>query len=96
MSVLTKIINNHWMQRHIKLLLFCAGLAVLYIFIGHLGDKKARTINKTNKEIKLLEAEYKTIKSEVMFKTSQSQLIKKAVGIGLRPLTDEAYKIETN
>ena len=67
--------------------LFLAGLAVIYIYNGHYADKIVRNISKTNSELKELQYEYKTLKSEVMFRSKQSELAKAVEPIGLKELT---------
>ena len=64
------------MVKNIPFFLFLALLAVLYIFNGHYSDKTIKDINKTAKEVKELQYEYKTLKSEVMFRSKQSELAK--------------------
>ena len=62
-------------------------LAVLYIYNGHYADKQDRRISATEKHKKELEFEYKTIKSEVIFRSKASELIKAVEPIGLKELT---------
>ena len=62
-------------------------LAVIYIYNGHYADKTIRNINQTAKEVKELQYEYKNVKSEVMFRSKQSELIKAVEPLGLKELT---------
>ena len=39
-------------------------LAIVYIYNGHYADNTVRSINKVNRELKELQYEYKTLKSE--------------------------------
>lgn len=66
--------------------LFLAVLAVLYIYNGHYADKTARNINSVSKDLKELQYEYKTVKSEVMFRSKQSELAKAVEPFGLKEL----------
>ena len=61
-------------------------LAVLYIYNGHYTDKLILKINTTEKHIKELEYEYKTIKSEVIFRSKASELVKVVEPLGLKEL----------
>ena len=79
--------NYHWIVRNISFFLFLAILAVLYIYNGHFADKTARNINKVSKELKELQYEYKTLKSELMFRSKQSELAKALELYGLKELT---------
>jgi hypothetical protein len=63
-------------------------LAVIYIYNGHFADKTIRSINKTAKEVKELQYEYKTVKSEVMFRSKQSELVKAVEPLGLKELVE--------
>ena len=82
-----KIFNYKWVAKNIPFFLFLALLAVLYIYNGHYSDKMARKINATEKHIKELEYEYKTVKSEVIFRSKASELIKAVEPLGLKELT---------
>lgn len=67
--------------------MFLALLAVIYIYNGHYADKTIRNINRTAREVKELQYEYKTVKSEVMFRSKQSELVKAVEPLGLKELT---------
>jgi hypothetical protein len=72
-------------------------LAVVYIANGHMADKTIRDISKTQKELKDLQYEYKTVKSEVMFLSEEAQVLKAAEPLGLKISTEvpQRLKIET-
>ena len=80
-----------WVMKNISFFLFLAALAVVYIYNGHYADKISRDINRTSKELKELQYEYKTLKSEVMFRSKQSELAKAVDPFGLRQLTQPPY-----
>ena len=80
-------LSYHWIMRNISYFLFLAALAVIYIYNGHYADKIVRDINRTNKELKELQYEYKTLKSEVMFRSKQSELARAVEPFGLKELT---------
>lgn len=82
-----RLLNYQWIVRNISFFLFLAVLAVVYIYNGHYADKTARDINKVSKELKELQYEYKTLKSEVMFRSKQSELAKAVEPFGLKELT---------
>lgn len=82
-----KMLNYKWIEKNIPFFLFLALLAVLYIFNGHYTDKMVRKISNTEKHIKELEYEYKTIKSEVIFRSKASELINAVSHLGLKELT---------
>jgi hypothetical protein len=80
-------LNYQSIVKQIPFFLFLALLAVIYIYNGHYADKTIRSINRTAKEVKELQYEYKTIKSEVMFRSKQSELVKAMEPLGLKELT---------
>ncbi len=83
-----KIISHKWVVRNIPFFLFLTALAVLYIYNGHYTDKLILKINTTEKKIKELEYEYKTVKSDVIFRSKASELIKAVEPLGLKELTE--------
>jgi hypothetical protein len=81
-------LNYQSLVHQVPFFLFLAVLAVVYIYNGHYADKTIRNINKTAKEVKELQWEYKTVKSEVMYKSKQSELAKAVEPVGLKELTE--------
>jgi len=77
-------INYQWVVRNVPYFLFLSVLAVLYIYNGHHYDNTIKEINRTEKELKELQYEYKTIRSEVMFRSKQSELAKAVEPLGLK------------
>ena len=85
------LMGYSWVIRNISFLLFLAALAVIYIYNGHYADKLSRDLNRTNKELKELQYEYKTLKSEVMFRSKQSELARAVEPFGLKELTQPPF-----
>jgi len=83
-----KLISHKWVVRNIPFFLFLTLMAVLYIYNGHYADKLVLKINTTEKQIKELQYEYKTIKSDVIFRSKASELIKAVEPLGLKELTE--------
>ena|ERR1700679_971541 len=79
------------MGRNIGFFLFLAALAVVYIYNGHYADNISRDITRTDREVKELQYEYKTLKSEVMFRSKQSELAKAVEPFGLKELMHPPY-----
>ncbi len=79
-----KFIGYRWIPNNIPFFLFLAVLAVLYIANGHMADKTIRKISDTEKEIKQLQFEYKTAKSEVMASSREPEIVKAATPLGLK------------
>src|ERR1043165_4580715 len=80
-------LNYQSVVKQIPFFLFLALLAVIYIYNGHYADKTIRNINRTAREVKELQHEYKTVKSEVMFRSKQSELAKAVEPLSLKELT---------
>lgn len=79
-----KFLGYRWIPKNIPFFLFLAVLAVLYIANGHMADKTIRKISDTEREIKQLEFEYKTAKSEVMASSREEEIVKAATPLGLK------------
>ena len=89
-------LNYQSIVKQVPFFLFLACLAVLYIFNGHFADNTIRMINRTAKEVKELQYEYKTIKSEVLFRSRQSELAKAVEPLGLKELTESPVVLKEN
>ncbi|MGZ5253145.1 MAG: FtsL-like putative cell division protein [Flavitalea sp.] len=84
---LRKFLSYRWILRNFPFFLFLSAFGVIYIYNGHYADKTMREINKVSKELKELQYEYKTLKSDVMFRSKQSELAKAVEPFGLKELT---------
>jgi len=98
-----RLLNYQWIVKNFLFFLFLSMLAVIYIYNGHYADKTIRNINTVNKELDELNYEFKTLKSEVMFRSKQSELLKAVEPYGLKELTtppvilsDSAIKFPEN
>ena len=81
-----RVFYNRLIVKNIPFFLFLAVLAVLYIYNGHYADKLIRKIAVSEKNIKELQYEYKTIKSDVIFRSKASELAKAVEPLGLKEL----------
>nr|WP_255724180.1 FtsL-like putative cell division protein [Terrimonas ginsenosidimutans] len=86
--------NYQAVVRQIPFFLFLTFLAVVYIYNGHLADKTVRQIGRTSREVKELQYEYKTVKSEVMFRSKQSEMVKAVEPLGLKELLQPPVILE--
>ena len=84
-------LGYQWVIRNIGFVIFLTVLAIVYIYNGHYADKISRDLNRTNKELKELQYEYKTLKSEVMFRSKESELAKAVAPFGLEELTKPPF-----
>lgn len=78
------LFNYQWIVKNIPFFLFLSVLAVLYIANGHRSDKTIRRINSTTGQLKELQYEFKTLKSEVMYRSQEAQIVKAAEPLGLK------------
>ena len=82
-----RFFHYRFIVKNIPFFLFLAALAVLYIYNGHYADKLIRKIAVSEKNIKELEYEYKSVKSDVIFRSKASELVKAVEPLGLRELS---------
>ena len=82
-----RLLNYQWIVRNFPFFLFLSFLAVIYIYNGHYADKTVRDINILNNELDELNYEYKTLKSDVMFRSKQSELSKAVEPFGIKENT---------
>ncbi len=81
------IVNN------IPFLAFLVLLCVLYIANSQRAIEMQRELNARNKELKELRWKYVDVKSQLMYVKTETQVMKSAEKIGLRPALLPAYKI---
>ena len=79
----TNLFQTKWINANLYFFFYLAILAVAYIAYGHWTYKTLRAINKTENELKDLQYEYKTVKSEVMKLSEENEVLKKAEPLGL-------------
>lgn len=77
---------NKWIVKNIPFYFFISAFAIVYIANGHYADKTMRKINETEKHLKEMEYEFKTVKQDVIFRSKESELAKAVEPLGLKPL----------
>ncbi|MBX2907075.1 MAG: hypothetical protein KF744_13605 [Taibaiella sp.] len=82
------IVNN------IPFLAFLVLLCVLYISNSQRAIDMQRELNAKNKELKELRWKYMDVKSQLMYVKTETQVMKNAEKLGLKPSLMPAYKIE--
>jgi len=85
---LKKYFNYTTIVKNIPFILFLSTLAICYIYNGHYSDKLTRKIGESEKNVKELQFEFKTLKSEVIFRSKESELLKVVEPIGLKELKE--------
>jgi len=81
------IVNN------IPFLAFVALLAVLYINNSQRAVDIQRELNKENKVLKELRWKYMDVSSKLMYVKMESEVIKRASSLGMKPMSLPAYSI---
>lgn len=66
--------SSNWVFDNFSFLLFLCFLGIIYIANAHFAEKSVRDIQKLQKEIKELKWEYMSIKSNLMYRSMQSQM----------------------
>ena len=84
---------NRWLVKNIPFYFFLGVLTVLYIANGHYADKTNREISKTEKNLKEMEYEFKTVKRDVTFRSKESELAKAVEPLGLKQLVVPPVRI---
>ncbi len=82
------LISQQMLVKNIPFFLFLSVLAVVYIYNGHHAEKAIKDINKTSRELKELQYEYKMIRSEWMFSTKQSEVVKSVEAYGIKEILE--------
>lgn len=77
----------------IPFILFLSFCAVIYISNRHYAEKTELKVKELKKELKEYRAEYLTIKSELMYKSKQSEVAKMVDTLNLQELTEPPEKL---
>jgi hypothetical protein len=92
-AVWRRWMHGQWIVKHVPFALFLSLLAVLYIANGHYTDNTIRNIGSTQQELKQLQYMYKTLKSEVMYRSKESELSKAVEPLGLKRLEEPPFNL---
>ena len=79
-----EILNKERFVSLLPYISFITFLALLIITNTYYAEKTIRTIDKTNNQLKELNAEYISIKSELMFKSKSSEVAKMVLTMGIK------------
>lgn len=89
-------ISQQMLVKNIPFFLYISVLAVLYIYNGHHAEKTIKDINKTSKELKELQYEYKMVRSDWMFITKQSEVVKQVEPFGIKEILEPPTKLQVD
>lgn len=71
--------------QNLKYILFLGFMAAIYIGNSHSSEKKIRSIQELQKELKEVRWTYLSLKSELMMESQYSAVIQKVAPLGLSP-----------
>lgn len=74
-------------------IIFLAMLAMVYIANRHFAEKNIREISKLTVEVKELSWDFKTLKADLMLKSTQSEVAKQVDTLGLKEPIEPPTKI---
>lgn len=87
------IISTDTATKALPFILYLAFLGMLYIANMHLAEKNIRLIDKLGKEVKELNWDYKTTKAELAFKSTLSEVEKRADTLGIKASVQPPQKL---
>ena len=87
------MLSYQWIVKNIPFFLFLCMLAIIYIYNGHYAEKTIKEINRNTRELNERKYEYKTVKSELMFQSKQSEVVKAVEPMGLKVLLQPPYRL---
>lgn len=87
------VISKETATSILPFIIFIAFLGMIYIGNRHFAEKNIRDIDKVSKEVKELSWDYKTLKSDLMLKSTQTEVAKLVDTLGLKELVEPPKKI---
>ena len=79
--------------RALPFVLYVALIGMIYIGNRHFAEKNIRDIDKLSKEVKELNWDYKVAKAELAFKSTLTEVAKRADTLGVRESIQPAQKL---
>ena len=93
MQFFTRLFNAESATRALPFVLFVALLGMIYIGNRHLAEKNIRDIDKISKEVKELSWDYKATKADLAYKSTLTEVAKRADTLGLKISVQPPQKI---
>ena len=87
------IFNADEATKALPFVLFLALLGMAYIANRHLAERNIRDIDKITREVKELSWDYKTTKAELAFKSTLTEVAKRADSMGIKVSLQPPRKI---
>jgi hypothetical protein len=89
-----KNVNAEKATGALPFLLFLVLLGMIYIGNMHMAEKSIRDIEKTQKEVKELSWDYKTSKADLAYKSTLSEVAKRADTLGVKESVEPPQKLK--
>jgi hypothetical protein len=89
-----KSFNSEKATGALPFVLFLVLLGMLYIGNMHMAEKSVRDIDKTSREVKELSWDYKTSKADLAFKSTLSEVAKRADTLGVKESVQPPQKLK--
>ncbi len=87
------LIDKQALVRFMPFVFFLTFLAVIYIGNSYMAEHTIRQIDQTEKDLKELRSEYISGKTELMFRSKQTEVAAAVVPLGLKESTTAPRKI---
>lgn len=87
------VISKEAASEMMPFIIFIAFLAMVYIGNRHFAEKNIREIDRLNKEVKELSWDFKTLKADLMQKSTQTEVALKVDTFGLKEPVEPPKKI---
>lgn len=89
-----RVLSRNNTRKFLPFLFFLALLAIVYIANTYYAEKKIRETNEIKKELKELRYNYISSKSELMFHSKQSEIVKMLSKTGIKESKEPPQKIK--
>jgi len=87
------VISKESATQMLPFIIFIAFLGMIYIGNRHFAENNIRDIDKLSKEVKELSWDFKTLKADLMLKSTQTEVAKEVDTLGLIEPTEPPKKI---
>ena len=87
------VISKEAASEMMPFIIFIAFLGMVYIGNRHFTEKNIRNIDKLNKEVKEMRWDYKTLKADLMLRSTQTEVAKKVDTLGLKERVEPPKKL---
>jgi len=94
LNLFAKNFNAEKATGALPFVLFMVLLGMLYLGNMHLAEKTIRDIDKTEKEVKELSWDYKTAKAELAYKSTLSEVARRADTLGIKQSIEPPQKLQ--